>query len=276
MIAIDSDFSVASPLLLAHYVSMSENNHDHLPSSMDTINASDLPAGKNTPSTKVWAKSDARYWLVKNRMFKNHDSPEYSCRFTKLKRREHFALGSPNLKIAANKAAEIYSHLQATDWEATLQKYRPETSKPEAPAMVTVGVFIEAACRISSAQPQTLEAYTKALRRIVSEIKKIECKRAHESAGGGTFEWRNKVDGVELASIKPVDILDWKNKRLKNAANPLEKTHTVVTVNSLMRNAKSLFGKKILPFLEQSLPLSRPLPFHGVPFEKGLFRKICG
>jgi integrase len=41
-----------------------------------------------------------------------------------------------------------------------------------------------------------------------------------------------------------------------------------VTVNSLMRNAKALFGKKLLPFIEQKVTLTRPLPFDGVPLEK--------
>jgi len=39
------------------------------------------------------------------------------------------------------------------------------------------------------------------------------------------------------------------------------------TVNRLMRDAKALFGKKVLPFVGQSVTLPRP-PFDGLPFEK--------
>ena len=255
---------------------MSRNNHDHPLSLMEEINASEMPAkrkgasGGSSKKMTIWPKSDARYWQEGKRMFKNHDSPEYSCRFTKLKRREHFSLGSAHKKIAAAKAAEIYSCLQAHGWDATLEKYRPTASETEQqPVVLTVGTFIEAACRISSARPEsTLNAYTKAFRLIVSEIKEIGSKRKFDSSGGGSLEWRNKVDAVELASIKPTHVVIWKNDRLNSAENPLEKMHASVTVNSLMRNAKSLFGKKILPFLEQDLPLARPLPFDGVPFEE--------
>lgn len=250
---------------------MSSNNHDHSLPLMEKINASEMPAKKPRAEEKtIWPKSDARYWLdnSKNRIFKNHDSQEYSCRFTKLKRREHFALGTPNKKAAAAKAAEIYSHLQAHGWGATLQEYRPKTPEPELSTTWTVGAFIEAACRISAARPETLNAYTKAFRLIVSEINNIDRDGIFDSVGGGSLEWRKKVDGIEMASIKPVDVLTWKIKRLKAAESPLDKIHASVTINSLMRNSKSLFGKKILPFIEQHLPLPRPLPFHEVPFEK--------
>lgn len=39
-------------------------------------------------------------------------------------------------------------------------------------------------------------------------------------------------------------------------------------MNSLIRNAKALFSKKLLPFLEGDLDLPSPLPFDGVTMEK--------
>lgn len=249
---------------------MSSNKRDHSQSMMEKINASEMPAKKPLAEEKtIWPKSDARYWLVnsKNRIFKNHDSQEYSCRFTKQKRREHFALGTPNKKAAAAKAAEIYSHLKAHGWDATLQKYRPKSPEPKLPTTWTVGAFIEAACRTSAASPGTLNAYTKAFRLIVSEIHKIDRDGIFDSVGGGSLEWRKKVDGIEMASIKPLDVQTWKISRLKTTKSPLDRIRAGVTVNSLMRNSKSLFGKKILPFIEQHLPLPRPLPFDGVIFE---------
>ena len=77
------------------------------------------------------------------------------------------------------------------------------------------------------------------------------------------------MDAVELGSVSPKDVMEWKNRRLREAeSDPLAKRRAVITVNSLIRNAKALFGKKILPFVEQSLTLSRPLPFDGVLMEK--------
>ncbi|MFT3990663.1 MAG: hypothetical protein QM680_04560 [Luteolibacter sp.] len=114
-----------------------------------------------------------------------------------------------------------------------------------------------------------MDTYVKAFRRIVSEIKDITEERKFDSIGGGTARWRERVDAVALDSITPVDILAWKNAKLRAAeADLLAKRRTTVTVNSTIRNAKALFGRKILPFLEQTLRLPDPLPFDGVTLEK--------
>jgi integrase len=74
---------------------------------------------------------------------------------------------------------------------------------------------------------------------------------------------------VKLESIKPADIVAWKNRRLRDAeGDPLTKRRAIVTVNSLIRNSKALFGKKILPFIENDFVIPRPLPFDGVTLEK--------
>jgi integrase len=83
------------------------------------------------------------------------------------------------------------------------------------------------------------------------------------------LEWRAKIDAIKLESLTPADVVAWKNNRLREAeSDPLMKRRAVVTINSLIRNSKALFGKKILPFIEQSLPIPRPLPFDGVTLEK--------
>jgi integrase len=135
--------------------------------------------------------------------------------------------------------------------------------------VLTVGVFIKTATGISSARSQSIDAYTKAFRRIVSEVKGIPNAGKFVARGSHAADWRNKVDAVALATVSPAEVTAWKNKRLREAeADPIAKRRAVVTVNSLIRNAKALFGKKILPFIEQSLKLPSPLPFDGVTLEK--------
>ena len=223
-----------------------------------------LTAGK---SKQVLSKGDARYWLEPGRLFKNHGAADYSCRFSTLSRREHFLLGSSNKKTAAAKAAEIFAFIQANGWDPALDRYKPKAE--EVTASPTVGDFIAAATRISSARRHSLEAYAKALRLIVSEIKGITGEDKNDFHGGGSSAWRMKVDAVKLDTITPADVVAWKNGRLRaNESDALAKRRATVTVNSLIRNAKSLFGKKLLPFIEQSLTLARPLPFEGVSLEK--------
>ena len=213
------------------------------------------------------SKADARYWQQGNRL-QLHDSAEYSARFQVAGNREWFPLGTPNKRSAAVKAAEVYSFIQSHGLAAALQKFKPKpSSENHKPA--TVGDLIQAATQCSNARSQSLDAYVKALRRIVSEVKAIQNGRKFDAFKGGTAEWREKVNSVRLDSITPGDIMTWKNARLKNSElNANERRSAVVTTNSLMRNAKALFGKKLLPFIRQKIELPTPLPFEEVPMEK--------
>ncbi len=213
------------------------------------------------------SKADSRYWLQGGRL-KFHDSPNYSARIQAEGKRTWFPLGTPNKKTAAVKASEIYSYIQFHGLDAAMEKYKPKSTKTEQ-GHVTVGEVIKSACRLSTARRQSLDAYAKAFRRIVSELKGLSDERKFDAKGGGSAEWRRKVDRIQMASLLPVDVIAWKNRRLKDAeSDPLAKRRAIVTVNSLIRNAKSLFGKKILPFIEEETPLPRPLPFDGVTLEK--------
>lgn len=213
------------------------------------------------------SKADSRYWLQGGRL-KFHDSPNYSARIQAEGKRTWFPLGTPNKKSAASKASEIYSHIQFHGLDAAVQKYKPKATNAQQ-GQVTVGDLIKSACRLSTARRQSLDAYSKSFRRIVSELKGISDERKFDAKGGGSAEWRRKVDRISMDSLSPADVVAWKNRRLKDAeSDPLAKRRAIVTVNSLIRNAKALFGKKVLPFIEQETSLPRPLPFDGVTLEK--------
>lgn len=245
---------------------MNTLNDNHQISSMPEEIAPELHRSANTNDRAGASKADSRYWLKGNRLVL-HDSANYSIQLSKQGRRGWFPLGTPNKKSAAAKAAEIYSYMQAHGWQAALDRFKPSAAPRLESA--TVGTLIAAACRMSSARRESLNAYTKALRRIVSEIKGIKSDRKHDFHGGGVAEWQGQVDAVNLLSITPAEVMAWKNRRLREAeTDPLAKRRAIVTVNSLIRNAKALFGKKILPFVEQAINLPRPLPFDGVTMEK--------
>jgi integrase len=227
-------------------------------------------AGKLPEDSKKhsFSKGDARYWGGAGRLFKDHGVADYSCRFTVRGQRAQICLDTSNQKEAAKRAAALYQLVSREGWEAGFALYRSQET-PSPPAAVSVGMLIEAATKVSSARSQTLEGYAKAFRLIVAEISKISSAGKFDAYQGGMQNWRAKVDAVAMDTITPAEILAWKNKRLRSAeADPLAKRRAIVTVNSLMRNAKSLFGKKLLPFVEQSITLPRPLPFDGVSLEK--------
>jgi integrase len=219
---------------------------------------------------KTLGKGDSRYWLQAGKLVSDARwGGAFACRIQSQGRREFFPLRTSNKAIAAAKASKIYNDVVALGWDAAIAKHKPETlrdtSKP-----ATVGALIEAACAASSARKHSLEAYSKAFRRVVSEVAGIQDGRKFDAFKGGTKEWRERVDAVPLASLLPADVQAWKNRRLRAAeADPLAKRRAITTVNSLIRNAKALFGKKVLPFVEQKITVPRPLPFDDVGMEKG-------
>lgn len=231
---------------------------------MSTKTAGKLPENLK----RSFSKGDARYWMVAGRLFKDHGSADYSCRFSSKGERAQVCLNTSNQRDAARKAADLFALVSREGWEAGLALYRPQ-AKQDAPEVVTVGALIKEAGKLSSARLKTMEGYSKAFRLIVAEVKGITDEGKFDAYKGGAAKWRAKVDAVALAEITPAEILAWKNKRLRKAeGDPLAKRRAIINVNSLMRNARCLYGRKLLKFIEQAVLLPRPLPFDDVPFEK--------
>ena len=244
---------------------MDEIIEDHLESSVQEKSAGKLPEDSNK---KTFSKGDARYWSAAGRLFKDHGVADYSCRFTVRGQRAQVCLDTANQKEAAKRAAELYKLVSREGWEAGFALYRPK-KQVESISAVTVGELIEAATRISSARKGSLDGYARALRLIVSEIKGIKSDGKFDAYKGGAAKWRAMVDAIPLDSISPADVIQWRNKRLKDTAgDALAKRRAVVSTNSMIRNAKSFYGKKILPFIEETIALPRPFLFDGVPLEK--------
>jgi len=243
---------------------MSNINDDQVQSFIGAETAGKLPENLK----RSFSKGDARYWMIHGRLFKDHESADYSCRFSFRGSRAQVCLNTSNQRDAARKAADLFALVSREGWEAGLVLYRPQ-AKEEAPEVVTVGTLIQEASKLSSARRKTLEGYAKAFRLIVGEVKGITSDEKFDAYKGGAARWRAKVDAVPLADITPAEILAWKNKRLRKAeGDPLAKRRAIINVNSLMRNARCIYGRKLMKFIEQTITLPRPLPFDDVPFEK--------
>lgn len=240
-----------------------KRSHPH--SSIDATTGSKLPA--EIPK-RSYSKSDARYWLTPGRLFKNHGAADYSCRISFKGRRNHVCLNTPNQRDAAKKAAELYAKIVSEGWNAGLADYRSDRN-PEDSSCSTVGDLIEAASRLSSVRQQTLKVYTQAFRCLVAEIKGITSTAKNDFGKGGTEAWRQEVDAVRLDSFTAADIVAWRIERVRSKdQDPLAKKRATTTANAIIRNARGLLGRKILPFLGQTITLPDPLPFEGVSLEK--------
>jgi integrase len=175
-----------------------------------------------------------------------------------------FPLGTPNRANAAGLAREIYLNLITNGWEDALAKYKPEKVPIVQSGIRTVGDFIEELRLKADIKPKTLEGYAIAFRSIVASIAGIS-GGGRGGSKGNSSKWREKVHAVKCAKITPARVAEWKKAFLaKYPADPVSQRKARISVNSLLRRAKSLYAPKYLAHL----PPVGSSPFQGVSFEK--------
>ena len=217
------------------------------------------------------SKSDVRYW--QQAIFQ----PSYTWNGTKRNvghwavkvqhggRRETIPLGTANKAAAANKARELYLCLQSSGWDEALLKFKPK-SRWSNSAITTVGDFLRAVEAVWSGNPKTISDYARAFRKIVGDYFEIDGGRSKfDYRSGGRDAWVKKVERIKLREVTPDKVQKWKVNFLKRAgSNPVKKRAASISVNSLLRQAKSLFAPAVLKFIKLEIPCS---PFEGVAFE---------
>jgi integrase len=227
---------------------------------------------KQSVSNGRHSKTDLRYWerAIFQPTYTRDDEvrkvSEWAAKIQHLGRRETFPLGSANKAAAAGKAKEIYLSLRAAGWDATIARFKPKVGIA-AKTVTTIGEFVEELKAKASGRPKTIESYCQALRTIVADICGIDGgKSKYDYRKGGRDSWLRKVHAVRIAAITPAEVQKWKLRFLRRAStDPIKQRAARVSVNSLMRRAKSLFSPAILKFI--SLELPNTSPFAGVAFE---------
>jgi integrase len=214
-----------------------------------------------------YSRDDIRYWqqsgLFKRVGATGIEAKDWSARIMHNGRREAFTLDTPSRENAASKAREIYRYLVANGWGSTIDKYKPGKVPASEQSIKTVGDFLDALQRQADIKPKTLEGYAIAFRTIVASIEGI--------AGGGrggsketSGKWREKVHSVKLSKISPAKVAEWKKSFLgRYAADPVSQRKARISVNSLLRRAKSLYAPKYVSHLPP-----RDNPFKGIKLEK--------
>jgi hypothetical protein len=102
---------------------------------------------------------------------------------------------------------------------------------------------------------------------MVADIYRIDAgKSKYDCRSGGRVAWLRKVHAVKIAAITPAEVQKWKLRFLRRAgSDPIKQRAAKISVNSLMRQAKSLFAPAVLKFVSLELPCASP--FAGVSFE---------
>ena len=195
-----------------------------------------------------------------------HQAPNFAVELQYRGKRRNWSLGTPNQDAAAARAKEIFLFLQANGWGATIQKYRPPIAT-ERKVNVTVGQYIEEVQKIASGEGRTIEAYARALRKIVADIFSVPGKTSKFDFYGGRARWRESIDSRCLAELTPQKIQEWKRAFIARAGHdPIAVRSARTSVNSFLRCSKSLFSPQIVRLLGH-VELPDPLPFSRVEFE---------
>ncbi len=197
----------------------------------------------------------------------SREVPEWSVRLQQLGRREAFALDSVNASVAATKAKEIATFLDANGWDATLVKYKPDPFKRE--EICTVGAFLADVQARSHLHPRTFKGYAMKLRKMVADIARVDSgvkgkarHAKHDYVNGGHRDWLAKVDSQRLDVLTPDSVNAWRNGRaLKGGSDPLKRKSAERTAASCIRCARALFSPEITDLIKVKLP---PSPFAGV------------
>lgn len=229
---------------------------------------------KGTDKISRAAKTHQEFWKPKlrRRSFKDRNRqtveiPEWQIRIKHDRREAWFNLESANQSVASIKARDIYLSLVSAGWDATLAKYKPD---PAAKSDVcTVGEFLADVRVRSHIQPKTLKTYATKMRKIVSDIAKVEvglrgkAKRAkHDYVNGGYKAWLAKVDGQPLDILTPETVNAWRNRYVAKAgADPMHRKSAERSAASCIRCSRALFAHDVATVLQVKLPGN---PFAGV------------
>jgi integrase len=216
---------------------------------------------KCNPKRAAHSKTSVAHW--KQRVAIREGKHSYSVQIAHNGRRRLFSLDTADKETAAAKALKIYLGLITVGWRDTEEQHREQTGRPSSCA--TVGELIDVATRLSSARPESLRAYTEALRRITAGILDLPPARKFKPP---QKSWRATVDATPLDRLTPAAFLAFKNKLLRTAKTPAERDSRVNSFNSLLRNSAALCSQKIRPFIAQEINLPQALWFEGVAKEK--------
>lgn len=241
----------------------------------DRITETRTVAGQTiTEKRATLSKTHQDYWYsrLKKRSYKGRDGvlaevPSWQVRIQHLGKEGWFNLDTNNRAAAAVKARDIYIFLRANGWGATEEKFKPKPEpKIKSP---TLGQFLEEVRRTGGFQPKTLALYERKLRKIVADIVELSSDpRKHDQRGGGGKEWRSCVDKTRLDEITPERVESWKKRFVaERAKSAVETRHAKNSVNSFLRNAKSLFSPLVL---QKLTGIAGPVvsPFTDVKLER--------
>jgi integrase len=222
------------------------------------------------------SKTTAKYWESKliKRFYKGTsgekvECPEYSVRMSYKNKQTALCTGTGQKALAAKIASEAYVFLQAHGWELFWEKYKIRKNGDESAFKdcCTIGEFLEKVQQKSSLKAGTFIEYRKSFCQILADIFKVVAgKEKFDYVNGGAQKRLDKIYKIKLSNVSSDKIEEWKNKtlRTRTSKDALRRNSSCATINKTLRNAKSLFSKKILKAI--GMQDSCILPFKDIEF----------
>jgi integrase len=185
------------------------------------------------------AKDTTTYWKKKiaKRQINGVNSAHYYARMSHEDRRAWINLDTGDKDTAASTAALKYATLKREGWESV----KPTKSKS---ADITVGQWIKAVEDANCLRDATIKSYARKLRQLAGEIRGIGGKSRFAAKHSG--DWIKSVDKVKLSELTTERVKKWKTRRLNGITDHQEKSRAENTANSVIRNVKGIFGRKVL------------------------------
>jgi integrase len=216
-----------------------------------------------------FGRTDVRYWhdaIIKPTYSRDGEKvsvEDWAARIQWRGRRELFNLKTPNKAAAAAKARDIYAMLVGAGWDAALEKFKPDMQRK---SISTVGDFLTELRGHWAGKPKTFEDYCRSFRTILAQSFGMEGgKEKFDYIAGGRKAWVARIEGIKLADVTPDRMNKWRISFVRGAGgNPVKERRARITCNSLMRQAKSLFGAELLAHVSMHKPDT--LPFEGVAY----------
>lgn len=192
-------------------------------------------------------KASARYFHREDKI------PYFVIRIKHGRRRKYFPL-LPDLDASVARARELKAHLKLHGWEKTIEVYRPGDLVKTTD--LNSGEFLKLVQLHGEIQPRTFYCYARKFCRLIGGVKRFAHHGSDKyNSPSKETVWRNAVYAVPLEELTASAIVAWRARFLaEKPSHGSERIKAEHTANTIIRNARSLFAKRILKKLQVAVP----------------------
>lgn len=199
------------------------------------------------------SKDTATYWKdrVAPRQIDGQPSSTLYARMSHDGKQAWINLNVANKTTAANIAASMWGKLKSEGWESI----KPTKSTGDT---IKISEYLQQVEASHALKKATFNTYTRKLRTLASELAGL--KKATHYDKKSAADRRNKVEQLPCSILSAENVRKWKRKRLKGLSGEAESMATN-TLNSILSDARALFGKKVLPEVDVTFDV---VPLSGI------------